>query len=103
LNLSRGKIFCTSPDWPWGPPGFLYGGYPSSAQVKERVRAVPSPHPIFPHALKAGYGVNFTFTVTDIFMDDQPFSHCVAKTQPFFNPDCDAGNNLSLKRFLAKL
>jgi len=23
LNLSGGEIFCTHPDWPWGPPSLL--------------------------------------------------------------------------------
>ena len=27
LNLSGGKIFRTSPDRPWGPPGLLHNGY----------------------------------------------------------------------------
>ena len=27
LNLSRGHIFCTCPDWPWSPPSLLYNGY----------------------------------------------------------------------------
>jgi len=44
----------------------------------------------------AGYVVKFTFTFTDIFMDDQPYSGCVAKTQPYFNPDPDAGNRACL-------
>jgi len=21
------EIFCTCPDWPWGPPSLLYNGY----------------------------------------------------------------------------
>jgi len=70
LNPSRGRIFCIHPDWPWGPPGFLHGGYPSFAEVKERVRAIPPPHPQIPCYLMAGYMVKFTFTFTDIFMDD---------------------------------
>jgi hypothetical protein len=54
-NPSCGEIFCTHPDWPWGPPSLLYNVYqvsflgvkrpgcgvdhplPSSAEVKERV------------------------------------------------------------------
>jgi len=24
---SGGGIFCTHPDWPWGPPSLLYNGY----------------------------------------------------------------------------
>ena len=50
-----GEIFCTCPDWPWGPPSLLYNGFQisfpgvkqpgrgidhrpsSSAEVKERV------------------------------------------------------------------
>ena len=47
----------------------------------------------------AGYGVNFTFTFTDMIMDDQPYSGYVAKTQPFFNPDPDAGNRACLWGF----
>jgi len=53
--LVGSEIFCTHPDWPWGPPRFLYSGYhvsclgvkwlghgidhplPSGAEVKERV------------------------------------------------------------------
>jgi len=27
LNPSGGKIFCTRPDWPWGPSSLLYNGY----------------------------------------------------------------------------
>ena len=27
LNLSRGQIFCTCPDWPWSLPSLLYNGY----------------------------------------------------------------------------
>jgi hypothetical protein len=42
----------------------------------------------------AGYGVNFTFT--GVFMDDQPYSGCVAKIQPFFNPGPDAANKACL-------
>jgi len=26
-NPSGGEIFCTCPDWPWGPPSLLYNGY----------------------------------------------------------------------------
>jgi len=54
-NPGGGKIFCTSPDQPWGPPILLYNGYqvfprgkgpghdtdhplPTSAKVKERVQ-----------------------------------------------------------------
>jgi len=46
INLSGGKIFCTCPEWPWGPPSLLYNGYngrdadpspPSSAIGQERV------------------------------------------------------------------
>lgn len=84
------------PDRPWGPPGFLYGGYPSIAEVKERVRTIPPPHPPIHCSLMAGYVVKFTFTFIDIFMDDQPYSGCVAKTQPYFNPDPDAGNRACL-------
>jgi len=27
LNPRGGKIFCTCPDWPWGPPNLLYNEY----------------------------------------------------------------------------
>ena len=27
LNPSKGEIFCTCPDRPWGPPNLLYNGY----------------------------------------------------------------------------
>jgi hypothetical protein len=54
IESQWGGIFCTRPDWPWGPPILLYNGYwvfpgverpgfgfdhppPSSAEVKERV------------------------------------------------------------------
>ena len=53
-NPGGGEIFRTRPDWPWGPPSFLYNGYrvfsggkapgawrwpstPSSVEFKERV------------------------------------------------------------------
>jgi len=26
-NPGGGEIFCTYPDWPWGPPSLLYSGY----------------------------------------------------------------------------
>jgi len=26
-NSGGGKIFCTCPDWLWGPPSLLYNGY----------------------------------------------------------------------------
>jgi hypothetical protein len=26
-NPDEGKIFCTRPDRPWGPPNLLYNGY----------------------------------------------------------------------------
>ena len=26
-NTNGGEIFCTCPDWPWGPPSLLYSGY----------------------------------------------------------------------------
>jgi hypothetical protein len=26
-NPGGGEIFCTCPDWPWGPPSLLYDGY----------------------------------------------------------------------------
>jgi len=26
-NPGAGEIFCTYPDWPWGPSSFLYNGY----------------------------------------------------------------------------
>jgi hypothetical protein len=26
-NPGGGEIFCTHPDWPWGPPSLLYSGY----------------------------------------------------------------------------
>jgi hypothetical protein len=27
LGIDGGKIFCTHPDWPWGPPSLQHGGY----------------------------------------------------------------------------
>jgi len=27
LNHGGGDIFCTCPDWPWGPPSLLYNGF----------------------------------------------------------------------------
>jgi hypothetical protein len=27
LNPGGGEIFCTHPDWPWGPPSLLHNGY----------------------------------------------------------------------------
>jgi hypothetical protein len=26
-NPTGGEIFCTCPDWPWGPPSLLYSVY----------------------------------------------------------------------------
>jgi hypothetical protein len=58
-NPSGGKIFCTCPDRPWGPPSLLYNGYrvfprgskrlghdtdpstPSSTEVWKQSRAIP--------------------------------------------------------------
>jgi hypothetical protein len=58
-NPCGGEIFCSRLDWPWGPPSLLYNGYwvsfpgvkqlgrgvdhppPSSAEVKEKSRAIP--------------------------------------------------------------
>jgi len=40
--------------------------------------------------------MNCTVIYTDIFIDDQPYFGYVAKTQPFFNPDPDAGNRACL-------
>ena len=35
-NPSRGEIFHTCPDRPWGPPSLLYNGYPVFPGNKER-------------------------------------------------------------------
>jgi len=35
-NSSGGGIFCTCPDWPWGPSSHLYPP-PSKTEVKERL------------------------------------------------------------------
>jgi hypothetical protein len=61
LNPSGGQIFCTCPDWPWGPPSLLYNGHrvsflgvkwpgrgvdnqpPSSAKIKEKVELTLTP------------------------------------------------------------
>jgi len=32
-----GEIFCTSPDWPWGPTSLLYNGYWFFPVGKERL------------------------------------------------------------------
>jgi len=41
-----GKIFCTCPDWPWGPPSLLHNGYwVSIPGVKQPVYDVNHPFP----------------------------------------------------------
>jgi hypothetical protein len=41
-----GKIFCTCPDQPWGPPSLLYNGYQVSFPgVKQPGRAIVHPPP----------------------------------------------------------
>jgi len=76
-NPGAGEIFGTRPNWPWGPPSFLYKGFrvpfptvkrpergvdhlpPSSVEVKERVEI----HFYSPFwAFTAYYSVIFTFT-----------------------------------------
>jgi hypothetical protein len=77
-NYNGGKIFHTHPDQLWGPPSLLYkmgtGSFlgvkrpgcgidhppPSSAKVKERVRAIPL---LLLWALVACSRVNFIFTL----------------------------------------
>ena len=28
IDSGEGEIFCTRPDWPWGPPNLLYRVFP---------------------------------------------------------------------------
>jgi hypothetical protein len=44
-NPSGGKIFRTSPDWPWGPPSPLYNGYRVFPGGKERPACDADPSP----------------------------------------------------------
>jgi hypothetical protein len=43
-----GKIFRTCPDWPWGPPSFLYNGYRvfPGGGVKSGQGVMLTPHPL---------------------------------------------------------
>ena len=42
--LGGGEIFCTRPDWPWGPPRLLYNGYRVSLPSVRRLgRGVDHP------------------------------------------------------------
>ena len=38
LNPDGGKIFCTCPDQPWGPPSLLYNGYQVFPRGKRAAR-----------------------------------------------------------------
>ena len=40
-----GEIFCTCPDWPWGPPSLLYNGYRVFPRGKERPGCDADPSP----------------------------------------------------------
>jgi hypothetical protein len=46
IDPGGGEIFCTCPDWPWGPPSLLYNGYRVFSGGKEQPGrdANPSPH-----------------------------------------------------------
>jgi len=44
-NPGRGEIFCTCPDWPWGPPSLLYNGYQVFLGDKERLGRDADPSP----------------------------------------------------------
>jgi len=40
-----GEIFCTHPNWPWGPPSLLYNGYwVSFPGAKWPGRGIDHPH-----------------------------------------------------------
>jgi hypothetical protein len=45
IESSRGEIFRTRPDWPWGPPSLLYNGYRviSRGKVARTWRVPPAP------------------------------------------------------------
>ena len=42
-NPGGGEIFCTCPDWPWGPPSLLYDGHWVFPGVKRLERGVDHP------------------------------------------------------------
>ena len=44
LNPAGGEIFCTCPDWSWGPPSLLYSG--SFPGVKSSRGVTLTPHPL---------------------------------------------------------
>ena len=44
-NSGGGEIFCTCPDWPWGPPSLLYNGYRVFPGGKERPGRDADPSP----------------------------------------------------------
>jgi hypothetical protein len=63
-----GKISCTCPDWPWGPPSLLYNGYQVSFPgVQEPWHGIDHPPHLVPRYLKSLWAfmafsrVNFTF------------------------------------------
>ena len=60
LNPGEGKIFCTHPDQPWGPPSLLYSGYRVSFPgVKRQRHGIHHPHP-FSTLIKNEYSYTFT-------------------------------------------
>jgi hypothetical protein len=62
-NPSGGKIFCSHPDQPWGPPSLLCNGYRVSfPRVKQPGRGVDHP-PTHPH-LVPGLKKEYSYTST---------------------------------------
>jgi len=44
-NPGGGEIFCTCPDWPWGPSSLLYNGYLVFSGGKEQPGRDTNPSP----------------------------------------------------------
>jgi hypothetical protein len=57
-NPGGGKIFCSCPDQPWGPPSLLYNGYWVSFLGVKRPGRGDDPH-LMP-GLKKEYSYTFT-------------------------------------------
>ena len=46
LDGPRIEIFCTCPDWPWGPPSLPYNGHWVFCGVKSSRDVTLTPHPL---------------------------------------------------------
>jgi hypothetical protein len=55
-----GKIFCTCPDQPWGPPNLLYNGYRVFPGGKERPGRDADPSPPSSAVVMKGYSYTST-------------------------------------------